>query len=126
MKIFSLLAPVVFIASPTWGQVVSGNDLVATCAGASGEQQGFCIGYIMGVTEGVRLGVATPFMIEGENTVEEINEISDSLLMYCALPEVTAAQNVALVKKYLGDNPEQLHFPARGLVLQAFQNAYRC
>lgn len=115
-----------FVASPTWGQIVSGNDLVAACAGASGEQQGFCVGYIMGVTEGVRLGVAAPFMIDGKKSTKEINEISNSLLMYCAFPEVSAAQNVEVVKKYLGENPEKLHFPARGLLLQAFQNAYTC
>lgn len=80
----------------------------------------------MGATEGIRLGVGAPFMIEGEMTTEQINEISDSLLMYCAFPEVTAAQNVGVVKKYLSDNPGQLHFPARGLVLQAFQSVYTC
>jgi len=106
--------------------MVTGNDLVEACGGSSGEHQGFCIGYIMGVTEGIRLGVGTPFMIEGEMTAEQINEISNSLLLYCAIPEVTAAQNVAVVKKYLDENPEKLHFPARGLLLQAFQGAYRC
>jgi hypothetical protein len=106
--------------------MVTGNDLVSACGGASGEQQGFCIGYIMGVTEGIRLGIGFPFMVEGEMTTEQINEISNSLLMYCAIPEVTAAQNVAVVKKYLNDNPDKLHFPARGLLLQAFQVAYQC
>ena len=106
--------------------MVTGNDLIEACGGPSGEQQGLCIGYIMGVTEGIRLGVGAPFMIAGEMTTQEINQVSNSLLMYCAIPEVTAAQNVAVVKKYLEENPSQLHFPARGLLLQAFQSAYQC
>jgi Rap1a immunity proteins len=126
LKLKGFIAPLLFMASPTWGQMVTGNDLIEACGGASGEQQGFCVGYIMGVTEGIRLGVGTPFMIEGTKTSEEINEISNSLLMYCAFPEVTAAQNIAVVKKFLNDNPEKLHFPARGLLLQAFQDAYKC
>ena len=91
--------PLLFFGSPTWAQMVTGNDLIEACGGPSGEQQGFCIGYIMGVTEGIRLGVGAPFMIAGEMTTQEINEVSNSLLMYCARPEVTAAQNVAVVKK---------------------------
>ena len=126
MKLTGFIFPLLLVASPSWGQMVTGNDLVAACGGTLGEQQGFCIGYIMGVTEGLRLGVGAPFMIEGEMTTEQINEMSNSLLMYCAIPEVTAAQNVAVVKKFLNDNPEKLHFPARGLVLQSFQAAYTC
>ncbi|HHW34665.1 MAG TPA: hypothetical protein GXX24_11080 [Paracoccus solventivorans] len=126
MKRIGLLASYILFATQASAQMVTGNDLVAACEGSSGEQQGFCVGYIMGATEGIRLGVGAPFMIEGDKTPDEINEISNSLLMYCAIPEVTAAQNVAVVKKFLGENPEKLHFPARGLLLQAFQAAYKC
>ena len=106
--------------------MVTGNDLMSACGGTLGEQQGFCIGYMLGVTEGIRLGIGVPFMIEGELSADQINEISNSLLMYCAIPEVTAAQNVKVVMKFLNENPDKLHFPARGLLLQAFQGAYQC
>lgn len=124
------LIPTVFlcalISAPAVSQTVTGNDLAAACSGQSGEQQGFCVGYIMGVTEGIRLGVGYPFIAEGTKTSEEINDISNSLLMYCAIADVTSAQNVMVVRKFLQDNPASLHHPARGLMLQAFQAAYQC
>lgn len=114
------------MSGPVHAQLTTGNDLVEACSGPSGEHQGFCIGYIMGLTEGLRLGVGYPFMAEGAKTAAEVNELSDTLLMYCAFQEVTAAQNVAVVKKYLGDNPAFLHQPARWLLLNAYQEAYPC
>lgn len=111
---------------PASAQSVTGNDLKSSCDDPTGEKYAFCVSYVLGVTEGLRLGIAYPMFIAGDRTVEDINTLSDTLLGYCAFSTVTTAQNIAVVAKYLRDNPEQLHNPARWLVLNAYQNAYAC
>jgi hypothetical protein len=51
-------------------QNLSGNDLLEICNDNSQAAQGFCIGYVNGLVEGLKLGAAMPMMRlnqEGDN-----------------------------------------------------------
>ena len=41
-------------------QNITGNDLLAACESEELAQAGFCVGYIVGVIEGTRWGIAVP------------------------------------------------------------------
>ena len=90
------------------------------------DQVGFCAGYIIGVAEGIRYGISVPLFLGGEMGTEEINRLSDSILSYCIPPEVENGQAVEIVFRYLQDNPQNRHNPARQLIHFALADAFPC
>lgn len=111
--------------TPASAQNLSGNDLLETCSAADPTMQGFCVGFIAGLVQGIRYGVAVPMMLGGSET-EEVNRISDSLLMYCPPDAVTNGQYVDLTILYLQENPALRHNPARGLFHNSVMAAFPC
>ena len=45
---------------------------------------------------------------------------------FCQPNGVTRGQQFAIVTKYLNDNPEKLHLPARDLIIEAINQAFPC
>jgi len=116
-----------FLPIGATAQNTDGNSLYEACLGNAGEVgTGFCVGYIVGVVEGIRYGVAVPLMLGGGYSTEEVNTTSDSVLMYCAAAEVENGQYTAVVNNYLSDNPATRHLPARGLIHIALREAFPC
>lgn len=113
-------------AGPSLAQNMTGNALLYACTEKEAELSGYCAGYITGITEGLRFGVGWPLMAGGGKTSDEVNQISDTLLMYCPHAEITGGQFLDVVVKYLTKNPETRHHSARGLVLDAYQEAFPC
>ena len=124
--LISLFCFFIFFNGYAQSQVITGNDLISACNGLSGEQQGFCLAYVIGVTEGIRFGAGYSVYASGVKEAKDVNSFSDHLLRYCIDENVTSAQNVDVVRKYLLENPHERHFPARLLVLQAYQRYYPC
>jgi hypothetical protein len=103
----------------------SGNDLLERCshpavrAGETMEvtelvktarDNGMCLGYIVGLSD-QKMGDQT-------STHAKRN--------YCLTSEVRSEQLVMVVKKYLEDNPAQLHYEAAGLTIRALTDAFPC
>jgi len=61
---------------------LAGNDLLSACK-EKGDmaQSGFCIGYLIGVVEGLRFGATVPiFAAQTGSTVKEVGDMADNLL----------------------------------------------
>jgi Rap1a immunity proteins len=103
----------------------TGNDLLEWCshptirAGESmqvtelvktAKENGMCLGYIVGVSDQAMGDQAS---IHAKRN-------------YCLPAEVHSEQLVRVVKKYLEDNPAQLHYEAEVLTIRALTNAFPC
>ncbi|UWR10889.1 Rap1a/Tai family immunity protein [Sulfitobacter mediterraneus] len=124
-----LLLTVAVMASPAFAENDSGNTLYAACSHMNGEatvQAGYCIGYLTGVWEGMKLGASLPFMLEGENSLTKLEETSNQLLRVCMPSDVERGQMVDVVIKYLDENPADRHGPARMLTWLALLDAFPC
>lgn len=127
MRAFFLSAVIAASASgPALAENMSGNSLYEACTTENGVTAGFCIGYVVGVIEGIRYGLAVPMWSAGEDSSEVINKLSDGVLMYCPPPEVQNGQHVDVVNKYLQSHPEKRHMPARLLIHIALREAFPC
>ena len=115
---------------PSIGQAepVPGNDLLTACVEKSDlAKSGFCIGYLIGVVEGLRYGAAVPmFAAQMEGSTKEIGELADSFLGFCPPPEVQYSQHFDIVVNYLTVHPETRHESARTLVISALAEAFPC
>lgn len=111
--------------------VINGNTLLANCT-ANLETEfvkvAYCAGYINGVNEGMIAGSLVPFyrMESPPKTTEEANVLTQSMLGYCLSEGVEIGQMRDVVIKYLNDNPAERHYPARLLILNAFQISFPC
>ena len=110
-------------------QMVTGNDLLSACEGiaANTVQGGFCLGYMVGVNEGLKLGATLPFIISGDTRPpEEMDVVVSNVLGVCLPTGAEYQQQVDVTIQYLQAHPETRHEPARSLMLQAFQEAFPC
>ena len=90
------------------GSFVNGNQLVSDCRqNETSLQSVFCYGYIVGV-----------FDKQSWDTTSDLRS--------CPPEGVTAGQTVAIVKKFLEENPENLHYDAASLVTFALAQAFPC
>ncbi len=90
---------------------MTGNDWLDLCN--NGETTGkyaMCVGYLSGALDGIR------FMQKATGSV-----------VLCEPPQgVTIPQWVAIIRKYLGDHPEQLHYEAASIVPAIVKWAFPC
>lgn len=105
---------------------LTGNQLLEIC-GASDDlaQQGFCIGYTVGVVEGMKWGVGGPMLRAGKTT-EEANKMTEALLSFCVPEGATWGQYRDVVIGYLERNPQDRHGSARLLAQLALVEAFPC
>lgn len=107
-------------------QSVTGNQLLDNCSGSGIERTAYCLGYLSGVNEGLRLGVILPLLAEGGSTADELNAHANAYLLTCIPDNVTNQQNMDIVTRYLQDNPSTRHQPAHVLVIMAMREAFPC
>jgi len=129
MKRLALL--LALAACPATAQIVSGNELYSACnvQGDAGPdiQYGYCIGFITGAWEGTKIGVAIiPLMTNPDDTAAEIDAVSNQILGICLPDSVERGQVVAVMMKYLEENPASRHEPARSLLRLALMDAFPC
>jgi hypothetical protein len=104
-KLFLLLILALPLAANSQGgNFQNGNKLKTHCAKEGGFSDGFCMGYIIGVADNRSFYICAPGGSGG----------------------VTQGQFTDIVKKYLNDNPAQLHKDADVLVLDALTQAFPC
>ena len=82
---------------------LNGSGLLEYCSGPeSGFGHGVCGGYVTGVHD-----------LQGKP-------------LFCTPLDVTNGQLQLVVKKWLQEHPEKLHYTASGLVVEAFKEAFPC
>jgi Rap1a immunity proteins len=91
---------------PKVGDTIPAPELARTT-----RDHGLCLGYIMGVSD-----MALDYLAFAPNAKRT----------YCVPSEVHPDQLVMVVKKYLEDNPAQLHLPAGVLTTYALTAAFPC
>jgi hypothetical protein len=100
-----LLLALPLVANSQGGNFQSGNKLKTHCAQKDSIfDSAFCMGYIIGVADNNSFLICAPGGSGG----------------------VTQGQFTDIVKKYLNDNPAQLHRDADVLVLDALKQAFPC
>jgi hypothetical protein len=103
----SLIAAALVVASLSSPvQAMTGNELKRNC-GDTGAKYGLCVGFVVGVVDGVL-----------------IDSPPDSII--CVPDGVSHGQMKDIVLKYMNDNPANLHFPAALLVFFALGEAFPC
>jgi len=89
--------------------------------------QGFCVGWVVGFTEGENFG---SMMFQGftdsPTDAASINAVSEAVLGRCIPVEATTWQLRDVILKHLEDNPEQRHESARFLANLSFRLAFPC
>lgn len=98
---FTILLPAIALAQTNF---VNGNRLNERCYGQDPVLVGFCVGYIVGVADTNSKYICAPGGQHG----------------------VSVGQFESIVKKYLVENPAQLHKAADVIVLKALTEAFPC
>ncbi len=100
-----LLLALPLLANSQSGNFQNGNKLKTLCEQKDSLfDKSYCMGYIIGVADSISVFICAPGGSGG----------------------VTQGQFTDIVKKYLNDNPAQLHKDADVLVLNALQQAFPC
>lgn len=87
-------------------QSLTGNDISEPCS--SGKLP--CEMYVYGALDGMNIMAA----------------LHPESVPFCIPPGVSQGQLVLVVRKYLGENPAQLHITGSLLVMAAFKQAFPC
>jgi Rap1a immunity proteins len=96
---------IALMLSPRAALALDGNQILQTCENTSGYNQGFCLGYLMGVVDSLVNGAA-PVM--------------------CTNDFVTLGQMRDIVLKFLSDHPESRHCGAIDITYVSLRNLFPC
>lgn len=119
----SLLLP----ASELHAQQISGNELLETCTSEDQVLAGFCLGYIIGYSEGAPWGAnVTLYNLDPGGSVSERNKQIGLFTGSCVPAEASNEQLRDVVLKHIIEHPETRHESARVLVWQAYIKAFPC
>lgn len=99
---------IALMLSPRAVLALDGNQMLQTCENTSGYNQGFCLGYLMGVVNSLVNG-AVPLMCK--------NSKNDF---------VTLGQMKDIVLKFLSDHPESRHCGAIDITYVSLRNLFPC
>jgi hypothetical protein len=126
MRAFSLICILAIFPGFCYAQNLSGNELLETCEAQDDLARfGFCIGYISGVIEGMKWGVAAPLLMSGQ-TAQEADKTGGMFLGFCSPEGGTLGQYKDVVVLYLRNNPAERHNTARTQVQSALSEVYPC
>ena len=137
LLVASVLVALVGPARADEGKAISGNKLLTWCYGGLAYQnEGMCYGFVLaifenmlalavrdGMVSAVKMGIMLDASDASTTIVADLMKNSP----WCITIEgATSQQAVEVVKKYLSNNPEQLHRNARELIRDAFHAAWPC
>lgn len=113
---------------PTTSRAADGNWLARKCNTTENSSISACERYVSGVTGGLREGVRTAFLQEGnaDLTNDVWEQRIQKALGYCLPRDVTLQQTVSAVSKYLARYPAMQHLPAPFLVKEALRSSFPC
>lgn len=105
---------------------MTGNAVYEICSAQNDmTKQGFCLGYIVGIVEGMKWGAAVP-MMRAEIPRNEVNGMVDMFLGFCLPEGATWGQYRDVIVGYLQKNPAERHTSARLLAQLALAEAFPC
>jgi len=114
LKIFAFITVVaISVSGPANAGYISyetGNSLLKNCESESNYELGICLGFVIGVAEAA-------------NNIVGLYQITPT---YCISTEVTQGQLRKVFINYANDNPQDLHYGASDLILNAFAKAFPC
>lgn len=100
------LVMLVLLSVGLFGDMMTGNELQSMCKNKAEEME--CLHYIVGTVDGINVG----HYIEKKSA-------------FFSFPEnVTRGQIVAIVKKHMENNPQELHRTASVIILVAVVDAF--
>lgn len=127
MKSFAVI--LCLAGAPLAAQTASGNEIAAACKylDEADVRGGYCVGYILGAWEGMKLGAFQMLLASGaEGTTDELDRAVNVLLGVCLPDTVERGQITDVAIKFFEDNPAQRHVPARALIAIALKAAFPC
>jgi hypothetical protein len=111
------------IIIPSWATAMDGNEMLSKCKAAWTEpvsstsfqeyDGAYCMGYIDAV-------------VDVEATWKDVEAPSSKAVHFCMPTGVTSDQSRKVVKKYLEQHPEKLHWKADRLITLALIEAFPC
>lgn len=123
----SLLCGLLGFATASFAEQISGNELLETCTSDNQVLTGFCIGYVIGYSEGAPWGVAlADASVRGEMGGPDVNNMVGTVTGSCVPADATNGQLKDVVTKYLQENPASRHESARTLIWRAYAAAFPC
>ncbi|UWR30176.1 hypothetical protein K3758_01120 [Sulfitobacter sp. W002] len=114
-------------STPLTAQTATGNEIAAACEylNEADVRTGYCIGYIIGAWEGLKLGAFQMLLASGaDGTAQELDNAINNLLGICVPATVERGQIIDIAMKYFDENPEERHLPARGLIRDALRISF--
>lgn len=122
----SIIILTALFAGAANAQNMTGNELLSTCEQTESDAKfGYCLGYVSGVVEGMKWGLAVPLLMAGEST-SEVEKTTGDLLGFCVPQEATLGQMRDVIVLYLRNNPAERHGSARIHAQLALAEAYPC
>lgn len=108
-------------------QQISGNELLETCRSENQVMAGFCIGYIVGYSEGAPWGAfLTLHQVIPDADKLNLNDDLGKFTGSCVPSDATNEQLKDVVSKHITEHPETRHESARVLIWQAYSEAFPC
>ena len=105
---------------------LTGNQVLEYCEAAGDEaKQGFCVGYVVGVVEGMRWGAAVP-LLRTEGPGPHLDSMVNTILSFCLPDGATWGQYRDVIVRYLRENPQSRHASARLLGQLALVESFPC
>ncbi|MTJ05053.1 MAG: hypothetical protein FH759_10230 [Sediminimonas qiaohouensis] len=123
----SLLCGLLGYATAPFAQQISGNELLETCTSDNQVLAGFCVGYIIGYSEGAPWGVALAAdNMPAETGTPDVNTLVGKVTGSCVPADASNDQLRDVVIKYMQENPASRHESARALIWRAYAAAFPC
>ena len=131
ISVFALLAAWFVCSSDGFGSKVaaeqldisrSGKDFLELCSTVDSEQKGdsvrihndaLCLGWVEGFRDGLTVH-------------DELLGVPQKERMVCIPSEITNAQIIRVIKKYLAENPDKAHRATRLVASLALAGTFRC
>lgn len=122
-----LACSLLLVANNSNAQQISGNELLETCTSENQVMAGFCLGYIIGYSEGAPWGATLAIIRATEDgDTDRLNKMASLATGSCVPSEASNEQLRDVVVKHLHNNPETRHTSARTLIWTAYSEAFPC
>lgn len=115
------------VTTSSSAQQISGNELLDTCISDNQIMAGFCLGYIIGYSEGAPWGGSLAVIQANPGLdADAVNDAVGAITGSCVPSEASNEQLMDVTIKYLTNNPETRHTSARTLIWTAYSEAFPC
>lgn len=108
------------------GEGFTAEMLISGCDSEDKSEQAACHTFIMGAVEGMKWGADISAFNSGFTEEKAMRDRAQKLLGVCDPETVTRRQQLAVVLRYIRDNPQRWHQSSIGLIYSALVEAFPC